>query len=251
MMDEATLVWMLENTPPEDYRNARRTYWRTVLGQWAVATGSYPYAEDALAYYEDVRVFSDQHSVDEWNDMVRRGAALLGAGFPLSSDALQWMSENTRWLEEHNDDKNTSDPQVSDTFWSHYRNHFARYEQELLLWMLRLWAEFLRAYPSGDQLVNWQAVHDANHGLTSRAGTGVPFTWEQADYLVLIGESHTALHKAIVRRSPSYRTGTLTVEHAGGRYPHGRIRVVGCTQEDEFKWAIGQFSKKHVSFRDE
>ena len=91
-----------------------------------------------------------------------------------------------------------------------------------------------------------------NHANTGAVDDGDELAWAQYGTALLIGDGHAAAAVQYLNAHPETERGTLRVERGSVQYPRGRLRVVGCSQQDDFKTAVrAGGSQKHISFRDE
>lgn len=101
----------------------------------------------------------------------------------------------------------------------------------------------------------WQTVYRKNHDNTGNAPDGGELRYMLAGTALLIGEDHSQDAEDHVRAQQNAIYGILTVHRPTLKYPHGRLRVIGCTDQqnqENFKEAVRRGgSQKHLSFRDE
>jgi len=105
---------------------------------------------------------------------------------------------------------------------------------------------------SAGETVDWDAAYATNHANTGAVDDGDELAWAQYGTALLIGDGHAAAAVQYLNAHPETERGTLRVERGSVQYPRGRLRVVGCSQQDDFKTAVrAGGSQKHISFRDE
>ncbi|HET6966480.1 MAG TPA: hypothetical protein VFH58_17035 [Acidimicrobiales bacterium] len=105
--------------------------------------------------------------------------------------------------------------------------------------------EFVKGFEPSDE--QYQAVYDRNYANVNSLEDGGQLGWIQRGDIVLIGEGHDDFLTAFVRSSPESGLGNLMVEK-GGVLSTGSLKVWGCKEQNAFKEAVAQRSKKSVKF---
>jgi hypothetical protein len=70
----------------------------------------------------------------------------------------------------------------------------------------------------------------------------------QAGEYVLLGDTHDPRYYKLLSQQNNYCQGTLTMAEKGGAFGPGKIAVVGSNDEDNFRLAIRDFSRKKITF---
>ena len=218
-------------------------FWWSPFQDWAQATYGYKYANEWQLFSAIDKFRGDPSAAngDEFLDYFNRGT---GVSFEIPSNLIAQTRQGLAHAP--NADPN---PLALDAL----ELHTIAQTQPVWDYFVSLNPNPSRAGTDAYNTIDWGGVYARNHSNTNEAADGAELDWVQWGDALLIGTGHTPNATAYLDNSTEAVWGKLTVEKSRlPLYPNGRLRVVGCVEQDEFKKAVEKSgSAKHVSFRDQ
>jgi hypothetical protein len=94
--------------------------------------------------------------------------------------------------------------------------------------------------------INQRVMKALKEPDSTHEGESIDFV--QAGEHVLLGDKHDPRYYKLLSQQTNHCQGKLTMAEKGGAFSTGKIEVVGSNDEDQFKSAIRDFSKKKITF---